>query len=414
MVYINVRSIISVMRSLISNHNPWWSGKEDYTIKVWESQRIRWVPDWIRDVSLEPFSLNFVMGPRQVGKTTGIKLLIRELLEKVQPESVFYFNCDLTPDVEGLKRVLDTYLEFRRSEGIDSSLLFLDEITSVREWWRVIKGYVDLGLFRNDVITVTGSSSLRLSGYVELFPGRRGRGRDIHVLPLSFREFLKVHGVDVRLTGNLDRDLKGALRYEDEIRRLFSLYELKGGFPLSINDDPMAGEYLLKALEGEVLRARRSVELVKGVVSSILRKSPSPLSFSTIGRDVGVSYKTVQDYVEVLKNLFVLDYALYREDGRILWRKERKFYFLDPFIARTLSLWCGERYLESAFYEWVVQSHLARRYGSVFYFRNSYEIDCIAGDLRIEVKIGKPHRKYPRKVLILDREVLPTFLSVIA
>ncbi|RLI95018.1 MAG: ATP-binding protein, partial [Candidatus Altiarchaeales archaeon] len=37
-------------------------------------------------------------------------------------------------------------------------------------------------------------------------------------------------------------------------------------------------------------------------------------------------------------------------------------------------------------------------------------IDILAGDLKIEVKAGKSHRKYPRNVLILDEEDLPRFL----
>lgn len=132
-----------------------------------------------------------------------------------------------------------------------------------------------------------------------------------------------------------------------------------------------------------------------------------------MGRDVGVSYKTVQGYTETLKNLFVLDMAPYRSE-RIKWRKEKKFFFLDPFMANTLSLWSGEKYLESAFYEWLVQAHLLRRYGSVSYFRDGFEIDCIAGDLKVEVKAKKPHRNYPKNVMVLDLEDLPPFLSVVA
>jgi len=45
------------------------------------------------------------------------------------------------------------------------------------------------------------------------------------------------------------------------------------------------------------------------------------------------------------------------------------------------------------------------------YFRDSYEIDSIADDLKVEVKIGKPHKKYPKNVLILDNENIHLFLS---
>lgn len=97
--------------------------------------------------------------------------------------------------------------------------MFLDEVTSTKGWWRLIKGYIDLGIFENDVLTVTGSSSPRLKGEVELFPGRRGEGEEIVVYPLSFREFLRVQGIGVEVTGNLERDMANASIKGEEISR---------------------------------------------------------------------------------------------------------------------------------------------------------------------------------------------------
>ena len=61
-------------------------------------------------------------------------------------------------------------------------------------------------------------------------------------------------------------------------------------------------------------------------------------------------------------------------------------------------------------FEWIVQEHLFRKFGEIYYYRNSYEIDCIAGNLRVEVKAGKPHRRYPKNVTILSEEDIPRFL----
>jgi len=55
----------------------------------------------------------------------------------------------------------------------------------------------------------------------------------------------------------------------------------------------------------------------------------------------------------------------------------------------------------------VVQEHIYRRFGEIYYHRNSYEIDCIAGNLKVEVKAGKPHRRYPRNVIVLRDENIP-------
>jgi predicted AAA+ superfamily ATPase len=82
-------------------------------------------------------------------------------------------------------------------------------------------------------------------------------------------------------------------------------------------------------------------------------------------------------------------------------------------LSRIMSIWCGDRFLESALYEWVVQSHLSRKFGNVYYYRNSFEIDCIADSLKVEVKVGKPHRKYPKNVIVLDEENLPIFLAAV-
>ena len=95
------------------------------------------------------------------------------------------------------------------------------------------------------------------------------------------------------------------------------------------------------------------------------------------------------------------------------FRKERKFFFRDPFLSKALSIWASTEFLESALYEWVVQEHLLRRYGSVYYWRNSYEVDAIAGELKIEVKAGKPHRRYPKSVTVLDEDEIPLFLALI-
>ncbi|WP_289230765.1 hypothetical protein [Candidatus Korarchaeum cryptofilum] len=61
----------------MEEQNPWWKGKDlvknDPDLRKWLNSKIKWVPEIINDVSLEPFSLNFIFGPRQVGKTTLIK-----------------------------------------------------------------------------------------------------------------------------------------------------------------------------------------------------------------------------------------------------------------------------------------------------------------------------------------------------
>jgi len=172
--------LITGVSTSIEDFNPWWRGRkyaeEDPDIVKWREMPVRSVPAEIKEISLEPFSLNFLYGPRQVGKTTLVKLLVLRLLERVEPEAVFYFSCDPLSDYEELLEVLREYLRARRLG--QPSYVFLDEVTFVREWYRAVKHLIDAGRLRSSVVTVTGSSSLWVERAAETFPGRRGKGRD--------------------------------------------------------------------------------------------------------------------------------------------------------------------------------------------------------------------------------------------
>ncbi|MEM2192314.1 MAG: hypothetical protein QXG38_01715 [Candidatus Hadarchaeales archaeon] len=168
--------------------------------------------------------------------------------------------------------------------------------------------------------------------------------------PLSFREFLKIHCVEIKLTGDLDADMGRASMRENEVKQTFEKYLKTGGFPLAINDAPRAEEDTIRAFEGEILRARKNISLVREVLASVFEKAPSPVSYSTISKDTsGYSYKTVADYLELLKGLLILDLANYRRNGKTAYKKEKKVFFLDPFMANVLSLWSGKNFWRAPF-----------------------------------------------------------------
>ncbi|MHA1832931.1 MAG: ATP-binding protein [Candidatus Baldrarchaeia archaeon] len=381
---------------ILRNLNPWWEDKPDIHVQLWRKQRYRWIPKWITNIPLEPFSLNFILGPRQVGKTTGIKLLITKLLEKVQPEAIIYINCEIFPDFTSLRKLLEEYLEFKRTEKIEISYIFLDEVTSLNEWWKAIKVLIDSGQVLNDIVTVTGSSSLKIKGDIELFPGRTGKGKTIEVLPLSFKKYVEIHGV------------KKYKLYYSEVLKLFEKYLETGGFPSSINELPV--DDILNSFVGEFIRFRKSLEISKEVFASLISKIPSSMSYRAIASETsGYSYKIVQEYLEFFKNLYIIGIAYLKTD-KVYYRKEKKFFFRDPLLLRLFSFWSGAKFVESAIFENVIQEHLYRKFNEIYYFKNRYEIDCIAGELKVEVKAGKPHRKYPRNVITLEREDIPEFL----
>ncbi len=384
---------------ILRDSNPWWIKDEwerqDKNLVDFKNQSIRWIPSWIDRISLKSFSLNFVLGMRQVGKTTGIKLLIREILKNVEPENVVYIDCDIFPDFLSLREALIDYID--AVDSADTKHIFLDEVTSIPDWWKAVKYLIDSGKFENCTVTVTGSSSIKVRKDAEMFPGRIGNGKMIEVMPLNFKEFVDVHGI---------RNYR--LEYA-EVEKLFKRYLEVGGFPLTING--FSPSHILNAIIGEIVRFGKSLEVTKETFSSLISKMPSALSFRAIAQDTsGYSYKTIQEYLEFFKNLYLLDFAYLKQGSRVLYRKEKKIFFRDPLLISILSAWSGTSYLYSALIENVVQEHLFRRHGEIYYYKNAYEIDCVVNELKVEVKAGKPHRRYPRGVTVLSEEEIPLFL----
>ncbi|ABL88538.1 conserved hypothetical protein [Pyrobaculum islandicum DSM 4184] len=386
---------------VVDRANPWWFetnwAERDRHLRAWEGEKVRWVPSWIWAVSLDPPALNFVYGPRQTGKTTGLKLLIRELLRRVPPDAVAYLDLDIILSPAELRRALEYVLGRATRRGAKTLYLFLDEVTSVRGWWRVLKYYIDVGALERAVVTATGSSTVGLVKTPERFPGRRGNGRDVVVLPLDFPTYAEVTGA----AGGDPAALAEA----------FHEYLETGGFPRSVNRHPDAAETVVDAVVSEAYRHGRSPHLLKDIVAAVLDRVPSPTSYHALAQDVGVSHNTVREYLEFLADIYAVGIALQISGGMPQPRKEKKIFFRDPLLYRALAQWTSRAVDEAALLEHVVQEHLYRKFGEIYYWKNKEEVDAVAGPYKVEIKKTRPRKTYPADVQILTKEDIPHFLK---
>ncbi|MEM2289829.1 MAG: ATP-binding protein [Candidatus Hadarchaeales archaeon] len=374
--------------------NPWWTEKDglekDEDFLKWREAKIRWEPLLLSELPLEPFSLNFVFGPRQVGKTTLLKLLVRKLLSKgIEPERIFYFKCEKLADYKELDEVLKAYFEFRKSRGISSSYILLDEITFPTEWFRTVKYYIDVGEFKGDVVIVTGSLSMYLKKEVELFPGRRGK--DLVMLPLSFREYVKVLCPEIelpRLEGlgktEIFEKSYSSLPHLGKIEELFEKYVKTGGFPLPVREGGITDsirETYWNWIRVDLAKIGRSEETFRRVAKAILEKAPSSLSLNSIAKEFEIgTHKTAFEYLDIMEKLYIVKVLYHLDPNRLLasFRKNRKIHFMDPLFFDLFSDVCLSKIPEeSVVLESVVASHLARRF-EAFYWKNWREIDIIA------------------------------------
>jgi len=409
--------------------NPWWTNEPDIGYEQWKDAEVNWVPEIVNRITLKPFSLHFLSGPRQVGKTTAMKILIHRLAEQRPAKSLFYYSCDELTDFRELGEVLDNYIAARSAWNISSSVIFLDEITFVHEWWRAVKSRIDSGALKKDVIVVTGSARIELLKQKETFPGRRGNGKDIVLYPLDFSSFVKVRGdLDVKSgdISGMDKNYKANTLFSKKLDELFREYTITGGFPRSIQDKSRFDKISMETartyldwLRGDWSRVGKSDRSMKEILSYLMRAEGTPVSWNSISKQTSInSPNTVRSYIETLEGMqsaLVMNFMA--PDSRIDYKKNKKIHFTDPFIFRVIGGYVNLEVAENWLLEATVASHVSR-FQPIFYWRNHTEVDivCLRKKKQIGFEVTRGLKKWKppwhvKKSYLLDRNSLPIYLS---
>ncbi|MEW5996486.1 MAG: ATP-binding protein [Candidatus Micrarchaeota archaeon] len=319
----------------ITAQNPWWKNpgweKEDKHLKqlanyAYVYERTEYIP--------EKKGATVVYGPRQVGKTTWIKQAISKLLEKGmaetkairKPESIFYINAEM------IKDRFELYETIKLVNGLyNPAHIFIDEISAVDDWERAIKALSDEGLFEGKYAVLTGSSSINIMKKAERLPGRMAEGQyKFRYYPLSFREVAALYGI----TAKKPEDAAARM---DKLNPLLHRYFLHGGFVRAMNALHSKGslsEELFSIysawIDGELAKEKRSPETATLVMDGVADALTNEVSWSSLAR--GVNHVTVSEYVELLRNMFVLDYLEKHKRAGAGAPRNKKIYFTDPFI----------------------------------------------------------------------------------
>lgn len=415
---------------MAERYNPWWLGEPDPSYEAWTNSEVKWRPKEADLLSLQPFSLNFLVGPRQVGKTTLVKLVIHDLLMRLDPNAVFYYSCDELVDYNELGEILDSYLDSAMVRGVVVQYIFLDEVTLVQDWWRAVKSRIDDGSLKRAVITVTGSASIEVAKGREAFPGRRGGGVDITLMPLSFASYVDALA---RLPLVRGKGVSGAVEathanrvYGEKLSELFHGFVTSGGFPAALKDyarqrrvSEDTRKSLLDWLRVDWSRAGRSDGYMKEVLSFILRSKCSPVSWLGVAKNTSIgSPNTAQTYIETLENLLVARVLeLVDASGIVHHRKNKKIHYTDPLLYHVFSGYTSTPVDEPCLVEATVAVHLGR-IAPVYHWRNSGEVDIVVSEngaaTGVEVKWGYHRSLKPRhlaRYVTLDKQLIPVFLA---
>jgi predicted AAA+ superfamily ATPase len=419
--------------------NPWWQDpkaiEEDVHLGRLAEHELSF-----RHPSPLPIDRDAVLalrGPRQVGKTTLMKRIVRELLEaSVPPTSIMYL------DVEGanlqtpyeLQEAIREFVEWRPPSPGGRRYLFLDEITGIDEWGRAIRVLAGRGTLEGCSVLCTGSHARDVKRGAERAPGRKGdvEAWDWIMMPLSFRDYVSVHDPDLgEKLPELDlSDLPGAFEaaqdialHHENLHPLFERYLLTGGFPHAMSTEAEDGVipqrvYRLhqEAFRGEIVRAGHREDLFRELVEWVgENRLGGEFSWSDGSGSTSIgSHHTVREYLEDAQAAF-LWHILYRVESldapARASRSPKKLYPADPFTWHVLNSWVSpssEPWQEAIelledpaelglLVESVVGDHLCRWRGRfALYYRHSQrkeEIDfTVFDDKRLLVKVKYRNR----------------------
>jgi predicted AAA+ superfamily ATPase len=352
--------------------NPWWSeggwAAGDRQLALLAGQPVRLPAELVGTIDLKEAAIHVLRGPRQVGKSTDLKLLVaRALAEGHDARSILYLTLDLLegqPHAE-LAETITRAKALARHPG--SSIVLLDEVTGVPRWQTSVKAVWDDGTIGDDVVLCTGSSAVDLQkGAAERLPGRRGAGRDYLVLPQTFAAFARAMNSDIPVSPSLSvadicsDDGEVLLRdmcvYAPALADALALYLRFGGLPAAVAEAATGAvepseevkRVLYDSLVNEVQRRGASIPAAHALLERVLRSLGSRTDWSKMAREMDVplgnrrgatSHHTLRDYIELLAGGYFL-FILY------FWRagsqtnslsNEKKVFFADP-LLHTIAL----------------------------------------------------------------------------
>jgi len=268
-----------------------------------------------------------------------LELYRRHLLEnRVQPKQIIEINLE-DADYRHLLEpyALHDYIK-TRLDPKKMNYVFIDEIQNVNEYEKAVNS---LFIKKNVDLYITGSNAFMLSG--ELATLLSGRYVEIHLLPLSFKEYLSA------FTGRERRFSTSAegLRHK-AFSRLYQDYLLNSSFPytleLAAREDSknqirhyLGGIYntiLLKDIVGrkkiaDVLMLESLVRFLFDNIGYETSTKKIADSMTSAGRKISVH--TVENYISALTDSYIL-YRVGRFDikGKQYLKTGQKYFLVDP------------------------------------------------------------------------------------
>lgn len=347
------------MEELLYQYNPWWSDEvevDDLIIRTNYFNRLK------RNV--ENKSIIFLTGLRRVGKTTLMKLLIRDLLESgIESKNIFYISLDDYVLIDKpLRDILTEYRKIHKLSMKEKVYIFFDEITYSKDYHQQLKNIYDT---QNTKVFATSSSSSLLKDKKAFLTGR---AITYEVKPLDFNEYLEFKNIKVKKSETY------------LLETYFKDYMREGGMPENVLNP--SREYLMNLIDDIIQKditaynGLRNHQIVRDYYTLLMERSGKQLSINKIGNILKLSVDTARRYLGYFEETYLIHLlSRYGKTNEKLL-SAKKIYACDLGIKH---LFIGGRDLGSYFENYIYLK--MRNNKELFYlYENGNEIDFITRD----------------------------------
>lgn len=273
--------------------------------------------------------IKIITGLRRSGKSFLLKKLFHQHLldEGVREDHILVIDMESRKNREFKNP--DYLLDWVEKMMIDyeTYYIIIDEVQEVEDFVEVLSS---LSVTEGADVYVTGSNSRFLSS--DLVTEFRGRGDEIHVWPLSFKEFMTVYDgskedgwAEYRLYGGLPQLLTqvGDEKKADFLRRLYRTV------------------YLRDIYERNNIELRPEFEQLSKTVASSIGAPVNALNiantFKSVSNVQSITDKTVSAYLEYMQDAFLIEKSeRFDIKGRKYIGSLSKYYYQDVGLRNAI------------------------------------------------------------------------------
>ena len=265
--------------------------------------------------------IKIVTGIRRCGKSYLLFKLFYDHLKSQGIDDDHILKIDLEDRRKKVLRDPDTLLKYIDERMTDNGMFYilLDEVQYVNEFEDVLNSYLKVP---NADVYVTGSNSRFLSK--DVATEFRGRGEEIKISPLCFREFISV------FDGSREQALEEYLTF--------------GGMPnlVTLMGESKKREYLKGLFEKTYLSDIKEryqikndrelgdlINVVASMIGGLINPAKIENTFKTV-KKVSLSLNTIASYLDILQDVFIVEKSIrYDIKGRKYIGTPAKYYFSD-------------------------------------------------------------------------------------